>query len=56
MGSISGEVGRVEEVDILAVYLNSFRGWGYKNGCILGTVSLINTKFEHSVAGDVPYY
>ena len=53
MGGISGEAD--EEVDIMAVSLNSYRGWGYKNGCILGTVGLINTKFGHSVAGGVPY-
>ena len=54
MGGISGEADELEEVDILAVCLNSYRGWGYKNGCILGNISLINTKFGHSVAGHVP--
>ena len=51
MGGISDEAD--EEVDIMAVSLNSYsyRGVGYKNGCISGIVSLINTNFGHSVAG-----
>ena len=58
MGGIPGEADELEEVDILAVCLNSYsyRGWGYKNGCNSGTVSLINTKFGHSVAEGVPYH
>ena len=54
MGGISEE-GGVEEVDIMAVF-EQLQGWGDKNGCILGTVGLINTKIGHSVAGGVPYH
>ena len=54
MCGICGEAD--EEVDIMAVSLNSYRGWGYKNSFILGTIVLINTKFRHSVAGGVPYH
>ena len=39
----------------MAVF-EQLQGWGYKNGCILGTVGLINTKFGHSIAEGVPYY
>ena len=55
MGGTSGEADGSEEVDILAACLNSYRGWGYKNGCILGTVGLINTKFGYSIPEGVPY-
>ena len=56
MGGISGEADGLGEVDILAVCLNSYRGGGNKNGCILGTVGLINTKFGHNIPEGVPYH
>ena len=55
MGGIS-EVDGMEEVDILAVCLNRYRGWGYKNDCFPGTIGLINTKFGHSIPEGVPYH
>ena len=57
MGGTPGEADGSEEVDILAVFEQlQHWGWGYKNGCILGTVGLINTKFGHSIPGGVPYH
>ena len=56
MGGTSGEADESEEVDILAVCLNSYRGWGYKDGCILGTIGPINTKFGHNIPVGVPYH
>ena len=49
------EVDGVEEVDIMAVF-EQLQGWGYKNGCILGTIGLINTEFGHSIPEGVPYH
>ena len=56
MGGISGEADGSEEVDILAMCLNTYKVWGYKNGCILGTIGPINTKFEHSIPEGMPYH
>ena len=56
MGGTSGEADGSEEVDILAVCLNSYRGGGTKNGCILRTVGLINTKFGYSIPEGMPYH
>ena len=56
MGGTSGEADGSEEVDILAVCLNSYKGWGYKNGCNLGTVGPINTKFGHSIPRSMAFH
>ena len=57
MGGVSGEADGLEEVDIMAVFEQlQLQGWGYKNGCISGTVGLINTKFGHSIPEGVPYH